>query len=452
MTKDKQVFMCNSCGHETSKWQGKCPACGEWNTMSEFTVYGGKATDNTTNILQGLTKPTSINEISVSDNIRYQTGMSEVDRVLGGGIVKGSIVLIAGDPGIGKSTLMLQICHNVAKGRKVLYVTGEESSSQIKLRSDRLGKTTDNLLIYQQTNLHRVLEAIDNVKPDLVVIDSIQTMNKDGVSSYPGSVTQVRECTIDIMAMSKYSETSVILIGHVNKEGALAGPKVLEHMVDAVIYFEGSQNMAYRVLRAAKNRFGSTNETGLFEMASSGLVQIDNPSAALLAGRPKNVSGMCAVCSMEGSRPMITEIQALVTQTIFNMPKRTSSGIDYNKLALLLAILEKRANVKLAQFDVYVNIVGGLKIDDPAADLSTILAIASNAKDAVIASDVIAIGETGLAGEVRVVPNIDARVFEATKLGFKTILVPKNSKIIGKFDGIEILYVKNILEAFALLF
>ena len=461
MPKDKSIYLCNECGYESAKWLGKCPSCGEWNCMSEYTPPSeplkkssfGKtsAKHEERTIFSPYDDPVSLKDVSITDEIRYVSGMSETDRVLGGGLVKGSLVLLAGDPGVGKSTLMLQICHQLAKKCKILYISGEESSSQLKLRANRLNTDCENLYIYSNTNMSDILEKTMSLKPEILIIDSIQTVYKDSISSYPGSVTQVRECTLDLMVMAKSSGISVMLVGHVNKEGALAGPKVLEHMVDTVLYFEGDRNVSYRILRAVKNRFGSTNETGLFEMTGGGLIQIENPSAALLSGRPVGVSGMCALCAMEGSRPILTEVQALITPTVYNMPKRTVSGIDYNKLALLTAILEKRMNYKLSMNDVYVNVIGGLRVDDTACDLSVLLALASSYKDVAVDSASIVIGEVGLAGEVRSVGGIDVRLAESAKLGFKTALIPKNSKLISPPDNIDIYRVKNIGEAITLL-
>ncbi len=450
MAKAKKVFICRECGNESAKWQGRCPDCGNWNTFEEVGEVELAAVSKAAATVADGTL-TLLSDCSTEDEHRYATNISELDRVLGGGIVKGSLILLGGEPGIGKSTLLLQICSSLDKNLDILYVSGEESLRQIKLRADRLGVNNEKLYLLSHNNISAITSVIAKNKPQIVIIDSIQTMSHEEVSSAPGSVTQVRECTMELMKTAKSTETAVLLIGHVNKEGALAGPKVLEHIVDAVLYFEGDRQSSYRILRAEKNRFGSTNEIGVFEMQSTGLCQVENPSQMLLDGRPDDAPGICTVCLMEGTRPIMTEAQALAATSNYAMPKRTAIGIDHNKVSMLIAVLEKRAGVKLLTQDVYVNIIGGLRSEDPASDLPILLAIASSAKDKVISDTVIAMGEVGLAGEVRAVSNIDVRVSEAIRLGFKTILIPQNNKLSQKHEGAEILRVRNIREALALL-
>ena len=448
-SKSKSIYICSECGFESAKWFGKCPGCGQWNCMNEE-IRETSVQKNTTAAAHRSAAPVSINEISTAEEARYHTGLSELDRVLGGGIVKGSLILISGEPGIGKSTILLQICEYLGKNLKILYVSGEESSRQIKLRAARLGVQSDNLYILTETDIQSVIEQMRAHKPDLVMIDSIQTMNYTDLNSSPGSVTQVRECTNAVMRTAKALEIPTILVGHVNKDGAIAGPKVLEHIVDAVLYFEGDRQMSYRILRAAKNRYGSTNEIGVFDMGDNGLHQVDNPSLALLSGRPKNVSGTCVTCVIEGSRPILAEIQGLATTTGFGNPRRMSTGFDYNRMSLLLAVLEKRAGYYFSNLDTYVNVVGGLRLDEPAADLAVAMSLVSSLKDTPVSDDAIVFGEIGLAGEIRSVTHIDARISEAARLGFTKCILPFHSlkQVNVKGNGIQLIGVKNVREAF----
>ena len=448
MAKVKSVFFCTACGNETSKWQGRCPACGEWNTIEEHIekpLPSGRAAKAPVGLSRTAQK---LSDVTTDAEIRFSTGMGELDRVLGGGAVAGSLVLVGGAPGIGKSTLLLQICNSLCQGRSVLYVSGEESEKQLKLRAQRLGVITDNLYILSETRLVDILNSVETLKPDVLIVDSIQTMFNDTTESSPGSVSQVKDCTMALMQLSKSEGVTVLVVGHINKDGAIAGPKVLEHMVDCVLYFEGDPNSSYRLLRAAKNRFGSTNEIGVFEMGHSGLIEVPNPSQMLLAGRPKGASGTCVACVMEGTRPVLAEVQALITKTSYNVPRRTVDGFDFNRAALLLAVTEKRAGMKLSAFDAYINIIGGLQLEEPGADLSVILAIASSYRDQPIADDLVAIGEVGLTGELRSVSQLSQRLAEAARLGFKTCVIPKSGS-----DKLDIPYeltvyrVKNIREA-----
>ena len=454
--KVKVKYVCNSCGYQTSQWMGRCSQCGEWNSFSEeideaTAPKNKKISAVSQSVLQG--EITRLNDVSTDDEIRYKTGLSELDRVLGGGIVKGSLVLLGGDPGIGKSTLLLQICDCLCCGLKVMYFSGEESIRQIKLRADRLGVNSDNLFVISSNSMDSISQMITTSQPDLVIVDSIQTVSLSMLSSSPGSITQVRECTQELMRIAKYNNIAVLVIGHVNKDGAIAGPKVLEHIVDAVLYFEGERNFAYRILRAVKNRFGSTNEIGMFEMQSCGLVQVENPSQYLLEERPKNTSGSCVACVVEGSCPIMSEVQALVTKTAYSVAKRTSTGFDYNRMYLLIAVLEKRAGFFIGNLDVYINVVGGFKLDEPAADLPVLLSIYSGLKDKPIPDTVAAFGEIGLSGEVRSVTNALARINEVKKLGFKTCILPKQNlkNLAGHAlpSDIELIGVSNIKEAFA---
>lgn len=420
--KNKTAYVCSQCGYDSAKWFGQCPSCGEWNTMEEFSVSASAEKKRGFNA--DRSRAVAIDEISETSEIRYDTGISEFNRVLGGGLVKGSLVLIGGDPGIGKSTILLQACKNLAQTKKVLYVSGEESASQIKLRASRLDATGKNLFVLCETDAEYITEIIMKDKPDVVIIDSIQTMNITDVQSATGSVTQVRECTNLFMRTAKNLSIPVFIVGHVNKDGNIAGPKVLEHIVDTVLYFEGDKNMSYRILRAVKNRFGSTNEIGVFTMSDSGLEEVPNPSEMLLEGRPKNTSGTCVMCVMEGSRPILAEVQALVTPTGFGTPRRMTNGYDFNRMSMLIAVLEKRAGYYFANTDVYLNIIGGLRINEPASDLSVVLALVSSLKDMILKDDVIAFGEIGLAGEIRGVSNAAQRVNEAVRLGFRKIIIP----------------------------
>ena len=420
--KNKTQFVCSQCGYDSAKWYGQCPSCGEWNTMEEFKITASAETKRGINTERN--RAVIIDAISETSEIRYNTGISEFNRVLGGGLVKGSLVLIGGDPGIGKSTILLQACKFLAEKKKVLYVSGEESASQIKLRASRLDVTGRNLFVLCETDAEYITEIILKDKPDVVIIDSIQTMNITDVQSSTGSVTQVRECTNLFMRTAKSLSIPIFIVGHVNKDGNIAGPKVLEHIVDTVLYFEGDKNMSYRILRAVKNRFGSTNELGVFTMNDTGLEEVPNPSEMLLDGRPKNTSGTCVMCVMEGSRPILAEVQALVTPTGFGTPRRMTNGYDFNRMSMLIAVLEKRAGYYFANTDVYLNIIGGLRINEPASGLSVVLALVSSLKDMILKDDVIAFGEIGLAGEIRGVSNAAQRVNEAVRLGFRKIIIP----------------------------
>lgn len=454
MAKVKSVYVCSSCGYESAKWNGRCPDCGEWNTFEEreATVRktsSGKAAQSTVSSYSLETIKTLSDINSDADEVRYNTGLAELDRVLGGGLVKGSLVLLGGEPGIGKSTLLLQICQFVGENYSILYVSGEESARQIKLRANRLGVTTDSLYILAKNDAEAVCETILQTKPDVVVIDSIQTMCINGINSSQGSITQVRECTNLFMHTAKDAEIPIFIVGHVNKDGAIAGPKVMEHIVDAVLYFEGQRNLSYRILRAEKNRFGSTNEIGVFEMSDDGLKEVPNPSQMLLSARPKNVSGCCVACTMEGTRPILAEVQALVTKSAFSAPRRTCDGFDYNRLFLILAVLEKRLGLYYGGLDVFVNIVGGIKLQEPAADLPIAMALYSSLTDKIIPDNLTAFGEIGLAGEIRGISHIRQRINEAQRLGFEKCIVPKQSLSEidkSKYD-IEIVGVSSIRQA-----
>ena len=444
--KVKISYVCNSCGYESVKWMGKCASCGEWNTMEEV-VQETVATKQSSGVIK--VKAQSVKDISVSDEPRYLTNIPELDRVLGGGIVKGSVVLLSGDPGIGKSTILLQIADKVQKGLKILYVSGEESAGQIKIRAQRLNVNNENLLIMTETDVEAICDYINAEKPDIVMIDSIQTMQIAGVSSTAGSVVQVRESTNLFLKTGKKNNIPIIIVGHVNKGGEIAGPKITEHIVDAVLYFEGERNQSYRILRAVKNRFGSTNEIGVFEMSDKGLTEVPNPSAMLLSGKLDGVSGSCITCVIEGTRPILAEVQGLVTSTGFGNPRRASTGFDYNRLNLILAVLEKRIGLYFSNFDTYLNVVGGLRLDEPAADLAVALSLVSGLRDVPIDSKTIAIGEIGLSGEVRSVSRIATRVSEAARLGFNKCIIPKASlkQITGEIKGIELIPVKTLGEA-----
>lgn len=452
MAKSKSLYICSECGYESAKWYGKCPGCGEWNTMNEqvVSVSAGSSKAKRSSGAYAA-KVMRLNEISGDIERRISTGVSEFDRVLGGGIVEGSLVLISGDPGIGKSTILLQICEHLGKSRNVLYVSGEESASQIKLRAGRLGVTTENLGILAETDIGVIVETIKTSKPDVVIIDSIQTMVYDEISSTAGSITQVRECTNILMHLAKSLEIPILVVGHVNKDGAIAGPKVLEHIVDTVLYFEGERNYSYRILRGVKNRFGSTNEIGVFEMKQNGLQEVENPSLLMLSGRPKNVSGTCVACVMEGSRPILAEVQGLVTATGFGTPRRMSTGFDYNRMAMILAVLEKRASYYFNSMDTYINVIGGLRLDEPAADLTVAMALVSSLKDIVVKDDIIAFGEIGLAGEIRAVNNCEQRISESVRLGFDKCIIPfHNYKGLSKNIKVsaDIVPVRSVREAF----
>ena len=448
--KEKTRFYCTECGNETGKWFGQCPACNAWNTMVEApTAVAGKSKAGVVKASGGvrLNRPQPISELDSQEEIRFSTGMGELDRVLGGGAVVGSVVLVGGAPGIGKSTLLLQIC-GLIKGQRILYVTGEESARQLKLRAQRLGVERDSIYVLAENNLDTVLSAISELSPEVVIIDSIQTMFNGDLSSGPGSVSQVKDCTMALMQSAKAQGFTCFVVGHVNKEGAIAGPKVLEHMVDCVLYFEGDRAMSYRILRAAKNRFGSTNEIGVFEMADLGLIEVPNPSEMLLSGRPQNCPGTCVTCVMEGSRPVLAEIQALVAPSGFAGNRRNSNGFDYNRAMLLLAVLEKRGGLSVSGCDAYINVIGGLELDEPAADLAAVLAIASSVRDRVIPTDICAVGEVGLTGEIRSVNAINQRLTEVARLGFKQCVIPAHIRgEIKAPGGLELIHVRNIREA-----
>lgn len=448
-SKIKSIYICCECGYESPKWYGKCPSCGEWNTMTEEIKDTSKTVSATKNrTYSEYSKLDAINEISTEDELRYDTGCKELNRVLGGGIVKGSLILLGGDPGIGKSTVLMQICQFMGDKLKILYISGEESKRQLKLRAIRLGVDSPNLFIITQTDVEIVCEQIRSVKPDLVMVDSIQTMNLSELSSSPGSVTQVRECTNMLMRAAKSCDIPMFIVGHVNKEGSIAGPKVLEHIVDTVLHFEGDKQMSCRILRAIKNRYGSTNEIGVFEMTDKGLKEVENPSVMLLSGRPKNVSGTCVTCTVEGSRPILAEAQGLATQSGYGNARRMATGFDYNRLSLLLAVLEKRAGYYFSNCDTYINIVGGLRVDEPAIDLAIAMALISSLKDTPIAENVVAFGEIGLAGEIRAVSQAQMRINEAVRLGFKKIILPFHNLKGVHSDEAELIGVRNIRQAF----
>ena len=449
MAKQRSMYICSECGYESGKWYGKCPGCGEWNTMNEETP-AVKSTGTKCSSGGYASRPLKrLSEITEDVERRISTGIHEFDRVLGGGIVPGSLVLVGGDPGIGKSTLLLQVCRNLAEKQvSVLYISGEESLRQIKLRANRIGQFTDKMQLLCETNLEVIREVIERRKPDVVVIDSIQTMFHEDVSSAPGSVSQVRESTNILMQIAKGMGVSIFIVGHVTKEGNVAGPRVLEHMVDTVLYFEGDRHASYRILRAVKNRFGSTNEIGVFEMCNTGLEEVKNPSEYMLNGRPEDASGSVVACSMEGTRPILVEIQALVCQSNFGIPRRTAVGTDFNRVNLLMAVLEKKVGLRLAASDAYVNIAGGMKMTEPAIDLGICLAIVSSAKDIVIPDNVMVFGEVGLSGEIRAVNMAGQRVQEAKKLGFGTVVLPEVCRSsVGKVEGINLVYVSQIRDA-----
>lgn len=447
--KRKTVYCCSECGNETPNWAGRCPACGAWNTLQEMTVETGSGKKSAVNARDAAGKAKPLSELDTSEEIRFATGISEFDRVLGGGAVAGSLVLVGGAPGIGKSTLLLQMCASAGAGRKILYVTGEESQRQLKLRAMRLGVDGENIYVLAETDIDSIIAAIDELKPDIAIIDSVQTVSDSGVASAPGSITQVRECTMRIMRVTKEKGLTVFVVGHINKEGSIAGPKVLEHMVDCVLYFEGERSTSFRILRAAKNRFGSTNEIGVFEMADRGLRCVENPSEMLLSGRPDNCPGTCVACVIEGTRPILAEVQALVAPTNYNAARR-SNGIDYNRAAMLLAVLEKRSGLPVGSCDSYINVIGGLSLEEPAADLATSLAVASSYLDRPLGADLAAIGEVGLSGEIRSVSALNQRLSEIHRLGFKRCVIPAHVRDeLGSYDGLELISVKSISEAIA---
>ncbi len=448
MAKTKTIFYCTACGNETPKWMGRCPSCGAFNTIEEHIEKPVPAGRPKSAGLGTIRRAKPITEVDSGDEIRFHTGMGELDRVLGGGAVEGGLVLVGGAPGIGKSTLLLQICKELCKERSVLYVSGEESERQLKLRAQRLSVMPENLMILSETRFSDILESVEETKPDILIVDSIQTLYNEANESSPGSVSQVKDCTMSLMQLSKQEGITVFVVGHINKDGNIAGPKVLEHMVDCVLYFEGDPNSSYRLLRAAKNRFGSTNEIGVFEMVDTGLIEVPNPSQMLLEGRPEDASGTCVACVMEGTRPVLAEVQALVSKTSFNVPRRTSDGFDFNRAALLLAVTEKRGGMKLSMFDAYINVIGGLKLDEPAADLPVVLAVASSYRDQCVPHDLVAIGEVGLTGEIRSVSHMNQRLGEISRLGFKKCILPRNgSEKLEIPEGLTVYRVRNLREA-----
>lgn len=455
MAKSKTLYICSNCGYESSKWNGRCQNCGEWNTFEETEAVSPVRTSSTFSQQQSVRtlsdKLSTLAEIGSDMDVRYHTGISELDRVLGGGLVKGSIVLIGGEPGIGKSTILLQICQYMGEEHSILYVSGEESVRQIKLRAERLKVTTESLYLLSSNDVEAICSTIEESEPDIVIIDSIQTMNHHQINSSPGSITQVRECTNLFMHTAKKLEIPIFIVGHVNKDGAIAGPKVMEHIVDAVLYFEGERHLSYRILRAVKNRFGSTNEIGVFEMLDVGLRQVENPSEMLLSGRPINVSGTCVACIMEGSRPILAEVQVLATKSGFSSPRRVTTGFDYNRMAMIVAVLEKRAGLFFGTLDIYVNIVGGFKLDEPAGDLSVALALQSSLLDKPVNEKIIAFGEIGLGGEIRSISHVPNRIHEAERMGFEVCILPKQSLKGINMDNynMKIIGVSNIKQAFA---
>lgn len=455
MAKEKTVFFCTDCGNEVLRWQGQCPACGAWNTIAEKPAAPKSKTPKSTSgrrdTALNLNRPRPIRDVETTNELRFETGMSELDRVLGGGAVKGSLVLVGGAPGIGKSTLMLQICDNLCRFANVLYVSGEESERQIKLRAERLHVRGEGLYLLAETNLENIIEAVEELKPDVLIVDSIQTLYNGDLTTSPGSVGQVKDCTLALMNLAKGLGVTIFVIGHVNKEGSIAGPKVLEHMVDCVLYFEGEQQTTYRILRAAKNRFGATNEIGVFEMADTGLTEVPNPSEMLLAGRPTDTPGTCVTCAMEGARPVLAEVQALLAPTSFNNPRRMVSGVDFNRAMLLLAVLEKRGGLLVNSCDAFVNVVGGLELSEPAVDLAVVMALASSFRDKPVPGDLAAVGEVGLTGELRAVSAMNQRLSEIHRLGFTKCLLPSRCVKLTAPEGLTLIRVRNLREALAAL-
>ncbi|MCR5135547.1 MAG: DNA repair protein RadA [Oscillospiraceae bacterium] len=450
LAKIKTVYVCSDCGSETPNWAGKCPYCGAWNTLKELRLESGKTKASAVHQVDDAPQPKRITELDTEKEIRVSTGISELDRVLGGGAVVGSLNLVGGAPGIGKSTLLLQMCGKLHSDSVILYITGEESERQIRLRADRLQVHNENLYVFAETDMDRIAKAIEKLMPDVVILDSVQTVSDSSVQSTPGSVSQIRECTMRILRITKEKSLTVFLIGHVTKDGTLAGPKILEHMVDCVLYFEGERENSFRILRAVKNRFGSTNEIGVFEMESVGLVCVENPSEVMLSGRPENASGTCVTCALEGTRPILAEIQALVTENPRNNASRRSNGIDYNRAAMLLAVLEKRGGLPMGGSDTYINVVGGLTLEEPAADLATVLSLASSYLDRPIGAEVAAIGEVGLSGELRQVSALNQRLSEIARLGFRRCVIPSGGKEkAAEIEGLEVIKVKNISQAIA---
>ncbi|WP_297232192.1 DNA repair protein RadA [uncultured Flavonifractor sp.] len=452
--KAKTMFYCTECGNELPKWAGQCPACKAWNTIVEQPAETKRKGPVAAPVgeRRGSIKPRRMDEVETTSELRFQTGMNELDRVLGGGAVQGSLVLVGGAPGIGKSTLMLQICQNLCRFAKVLYVSGEESERQIKLRAERLGVRGEELYLLAETSMDDVAEAVTALQPDVLIVDSIQTMYNGELSAAPGSIGQVKDCTMALMNLAKGRGITVFVIGHVNKEGSIAGPKVLEHMVDCVLYFEGEQQNSYRILRAAKNRFGATNEIGVFEMGDAGLTEVPNPSEMLLSGRPQDAPGTCVTCVMEGVRPVLAEVQALLAPTSFNVPRRTCNGFDFNRANLLLAVLEKRGGLMVSSCDAYINVIGGLNLDEPAADLAMVVALASSFRDRPVPGDLAAIGEVGLTGELRSVNALGQRLSEVHRLGFTKCLVPQRTGAkLEVPDGLQLIRVRNIREVLAFL-
>lgn len=455
MAKSRFIYTCNQCGYESTKWNGKCPSCGAWNSFEEELADNSPASKHSSQSVSAdlSEKILELEAIGIDDDVRYDTGIGELNRVLGGGLVKGSLVLLGGEPGIGKSTILLQICQFLGEEHSVLYVSGEESARQIKLRAQRLGVDTENLYILTATDAEAVSETISSCTPDIVIIDSIQTMSISRITSSPGSLTQVRECTNLFMHTAKSQEIPIIIVGHVNKDGAIAGPKVMEHIVDAVLYFEGERHQSYRLLRAVKNRFGSTNEIGVFEMIDKGLREVENPSQMLLSGRPLNVSGTCVACVMEGTRPILAEVQALAAKTSYAAPRRMVTGFDFNRLNIIIAVLEKRMGIHMGALDVYLNIVGGFKLDEPAGDLAVAMALYSGIMDRQIDEQLIAFGEIGLGGEIRSVSHAAHRIREAERMGFKYCVVPKQcmANINPKDYDINIIAADSLRKAFSII-